>query len=627
MTASFSVSSRSMKVLRVMAAASFAGLLPLTASAQPTPPTTGAPTTAPSDSTTAPTTLSREEWEKAIARIPPPKRGCFTSTYPRLEWQEVPCTTPPNHPYPPARGPRPQTVGNNTDFAAEVTGTLSGADGSFDSVSATSVSGNYGGNPPAKADVFSLQLNTKPFTTPACSSNPSCKGWQQFIYSNGDPSTPNGVAFIQYWLLRYNTTCPAGWNTHSFSSSSDIDCWQNSPGGASVMPRQTITNLASLRLTGNAVAGGLDTVTLTFPGGSSASATNDDSVLNLAPGWKGVEFIVAGDCCNSVTNFNAGSTIVVRTTTHSGTTNAPNCVLEGFSGETNNLNLVGTAAVTAGAAPAIVSTQSNAPGSAASCATATGVGEPHLTTFRGLLYDFQATGDFVLAETGPDFVVQARQVSGAPTWPNAAINKAVAVQAGKTRVAICTTDVAIHGKRTRLADGKLVAFPDGGDVVRRGNVFVVRAPSGDSMRAVVNGNYIDVTVGLGRWPSKVRGLLANAPTGEVSDIETRDGTVLTSPFAFKDLYGRYADSWRVAENASLLSPCGATKERGAPQKPFFANNLDEKRAARSRAICLRAGVKEGPLLDACMIDVTVIGPKAANVFVGAPNPIAVGDAR
>jgi hypothetical protein len=572
--------------------------------------------------------LSREDWDKAIARVPQPKKGCFKATYPRLEWQEVPCTTPPNHPYPPARGHRPETVGGSNDFAAEVTGTLSAAQGSFDSVSGvTSESGNVGGNPPAKADVFSLQLNTKPFTTSVCnpSPNPNCRGWQQFIYSNGAPGS-SGSAFIQYWLLFYNTTCPSGWNTFQFSGSSDIYCWRNGANAASVT-RQAITSLANLKLAGNAQTGGNDSVVMTTSGGDS-SAANNDSMLDLAAAWKGVEFIVVGDCCSSQANFNTGSTIVVRTTTHSGTENAPTCVLEGFTGETNNLNLAATAAVGTGAAPAIVSQQSNASGSgAASCATANGVGDTHLTTFRGLLYDFQATGDFVLAETGPDFVVQTRQVSGAPTWPNASINKAVAVQAGKTRVAICTTGVVINGRKRQLVDGKLVEFADGGDVVRRGNVVVVRAPSGDSIRAVMNGNYIDVTVGLGRWPSKVRGLLANAGNGKVTDIEARDGTVLTAPFAFRDLYGDYANSWRVAANGSLLSPCGSAPERGVPQKRFFADDLDEKLAAGNRTICRRAGIKEGALLDACVIDVAVIGPKAANVFVGAPDPVVVGDAR
>jgi len=88
--------------------------------AQSKPPPTGAPTTIPSDTTKAPKTLSREVWQNEIARRPQPKKGCFKSTYPQLEWQEVPCATAPTRLYPPARGHRSETVGNSNDFAAEV---------------------------------------------------------------------------------------------------------------------------------------------------------------------------------------------------------------------------------------------------------------------------------------------------------------------------------------------------------------------------------------------------------------------------------------------------------------------------------------------------------------------------
>jgi hypothetical protein len=65
-----------------------------------------------------------------------------------------------------AHGHRLETVGSSNDCAAEVTGTLSAAEGSFDSVTGvTSESGKVGGSPPEQANVFSLQLNTRPFTT------------------------------------------------------------------------------------------------------------------------------------------------------------------------------------------------------------------------------------------------------------------------------------------------------------------------------------------------------------------------------------------------------------------------------------------------------------------------------
>lgn len=64
-----------------------------------------------------------------------------------------------------------------------------------------------------------------------------------------------------------------------------------------------------------------------------------------------------------------------------------------------------------------------------------------------------------------------------------------------------------------------------------------------------------------------------------------------------------------------------------PKKPFFVKDLDRRRLARNRALCRKAGVNNGPLLDACIIDVAVIGAKAAQVFVNAVNnPVAVGNA-
>jgi hypothetical protein len=258
----------------------------------------------------------------------------------------------------------------------------------------------------------------------------------------------------------------------------------------------------------------------------------------------------------------------------------------------------------------------------------TSLGDTHLSTFNGLLYDFQASGDFVLAQVDPDFVVQTRQVSGAPTWPNATVNHAVATRMGQTKVAICIAPVRlnVNGSYTDLADGKTLSAPDGVDVSRTGNVYFIRNRSGDSVRAELNPTWINVSVGVGRWGAKMRGLLANA-NGNINQIETRDRTVLTSPFSFEDLYHRYADSWRVSPKESLLTGCGDGEiESGIPQRPFYANDLDPKLRERTQAVCTTAGVKVGPLLDACTLDVAVIGNEGvAKVFVSAPAPFAVGN--
>src|SRR6266481_3489786 len=51
--------------------------------------------TPPSATTPLPPAKSLHQWRRGMARVPLPTKGCFTSSYPSREWQEVPCTTPP----------------------------------------------------------------------------------------------------------------------------------------------------------------------------------------------------------------------------------------------------------------------------------------------------------------------------------------------------------------------------------------------------------------------------------------------------------------------------------------------------------------------------------------------------
>jgi hypothetical protein len=496
----------------------------------------------------------------------------------------------------------------------------------------TSESGPIGNSGPQVANAYSLQINTDFFTSTVCagSPNPACQGWQQFVFFNDGSS---GSIFIQYWLIQYNTNCPAGAGWNQFPYNGGIYCYKNDSAGAMPVPNQPITNLSQLSLVGTATGGG-DSATLWV--GATPYAVAGDNAVNAAAGWRIAEFNVFGPGGNSSggsqASFNSGADIIPRTRIIYGGTAPPPCVAQGFTGETNNLSFGPTAPGASAPGPAVIFRESTA-GGASGCAAATSVGDTHLATFGGLFYDFQASGDFVLAEVAPDFVVQTRQMSGAPTWPNAAVNKAVATRMGKTKVAVCLASAGnetpgglqVDGKATALDDGKSISLPDGVDVARRGNIYLIMGQSGDSVRAVVHPTWIDVSVGLGRWPSNVRGLIAN-PNGNVNQIAARDGTVLTNPFPFADLYHRYADSWRVPRGESLLSGCGKDLEPGIPSKPFYASDLEPQVREKALAICIAAGVQPGPLLDACTLDVAVIGSEeAANVFVGGGNPVVLGN--
>jgi len=624
-------------------AGALALLLPIAAAAQQAAsspsPMPEPPQQAESAAQAKPSAAEMEAWRKRLLVVPRPDKGCFTADYPQMAWREVPCKpSTPHKLYLPQHGgvTRLDVVGGSgPDISATVTGHITLSEGSFDSVTGVTSTGAY-----------TLQLNTAPFTTSTCSGSPapaSCQGWEQFVYES------SGGGFIQYWLLQYGpagTSCPTprhsgcaanssyndGWCPFQFTSTGPVYCVVNSLHESSA-PAEAMTSLADLKVAGAAAGGGstTDAIAVTVAGSPPFGAAGSNYFPDLGSQWQEAEFNVFGDGGGSQATFNSGANLQVRTEVISGTNLGPGCHLKSWTGESTNLTLVNAAPVSPAPlpAPALVFAESNpaAAGPVASCADAVSLGDTHLATFGHLLYDFQASGDFVLAETGPGFLVQTRQASGAPTWPNAAVNKAVAVRAGKDRVAICLpARVLVNGRAARIRDGGHLSLAGGTTVLRSGNTYHVLAPSGDSIGAVLNGSYIDVSVGLGNWPSKVRGLVADAGP-KLGEVAAADGAVLAAPFAFEALYGHYAQSWRVDPRRSMLNACGREVKGGVPRKPFYATDLDQALAKRAQEVCQRAGVKEGPLLDACMIDVAVIGPKAAQGYVRMPVPVDVGDAR
>jgi hypothetical protein len=566
---------------------------------------------------------TQEEWRNAMSRTELPKKGCFTASYPKIAWLEVPCGVVTSGPHYPAQG---TMQGNNNSFIALSTGSISRAVGSFDSVSVTGVTDSIS----HQTDTFSLQLNTNFFdVVPLCPVGSNC-GWQQFVFGSFGCQDLTGnqqdCVYIEYWL-RDRPSCPMGWNQIS-DDQGRTHCIVLSQGML-ITPHQPITSIQGLRLTGQLQPND-NIVAAIFDAGGTMVAVSSDDFLDLIGNfvWQEAEFNVFGQDKASQALFDPGTTLVVRTQIEDRQFGnlMPSCHdFLGFTRESNNLHLIQPPTMIANTPlPSIVFQETNNNVTVLpDCAVS--VGDTHLMTFDGLFYDFQATGEFLLAQPASDFVVQTRQVSGAPKWPNAAINKAVAVKMGKTSVAICLAParLEIDGKLAHLDDGKSLALPGNVTLVRRGDTYFVGRPGGEVVRADVNDNeYIDVYVG--RAPGvTVHGLLGNANGATGDDIAMQAGSVLTQPVAFTDLYGRYADSWRVPSNQSLLCP-GQKIEHGKPGAPIYANNLTPSQYTFAQGVCSAAGVKDATLLDACILDVTVIGSnKAANAFVGLTPPVAV----
>ena len=286
-------------------------------------------------------------WRDSIAHTPAPQGGgCFTAHYPSLAWSKVECVAAPNVAYIPRTGHNSgaQTVGDGHDYAIGTQTLISKGVGSFPSVQGLKSEKGADG-----ANSYTLQMNSEFFNGPVCAGaqTPSkCLTWLQYVYSSGEQA-----AFMQYWLIYWDKSCPSGW-----MSDGSGDCYKNS--SAVRVPREPITDLSKMSMTGSAVNGGVDTTTYA-DGANAYTTTGPDTVVYLANYWNGAEFNVIGDGGGSAAKFNSGTKLTVEVAVNDGSTAAPSCKSNaGTTGETNNLNL-GACTAKAGDTPSISFTESN----------------------------------------------------------------------------------------------------------------------------------------------------------------------------------------------------------------------------------------------------------------------------
>jgi VCBS repeat-containing protein len=252
-------------------------------------------------------------------------------------------------------------------------------------------------------------------------------------------------------------------------------------------------------------------------------------------------------------------------------------------------------------------------------------GDPHFVSWDGLYYDMQGWGEFVLARAtaGETFEVQVRT---RPWVPGAQVTIVEAVA-----VAIGDHEVMLHLDGSLFVDGVATTLAAGGDpLVLTGNVRLYHQADGrfvfsdnDTFEQVIvdgvgtgTGGYLNVTprIAAGRADA-MEGLLGDNDGNSANDIQLADGTVLAQPVNLFDLYGLFADDWRVTDATSLFTyglgeSTADFQVLNFPPVPLRIADLPTALVAAAAAQVAAAGITDPFLAEAAILDILLTGNDA-----------------
>lgn len=257
--------------------------------------------------------------------------------------------------------------------------------------------------------------------------------------------------------------------------------------------------------------------------------------------------------------------------------------------------------------------------------------DPRIITIDKQYHDFQAAGEFTLIEsTTGDLKIQVRQqpINNNPR-SNVSDNTAVATVLGGKRIGIYKDrGLLIDGQPTQIANDDALAIGDG-RIYREGSQYTIVYPTGDQLVASVGGR-VNVEVFLtDEREGKVKGLLGNFNNNPKDDLAKPDGTVIPEPVSQQQLYGEYADSWRVSQGESLFdyNPGENTNTftlKNYPRQKVKIEDLTPADVAKAEQL-IGDRIKNPTTREAAIIDLvlTDFDPDILEEALNAPDPDSV----
>ncbi len=232
--------------------------------------------------------------------------------------------------------------------------------------------------------------------------------------------------------------------------------------------------------------------------------------------------------------------------------------------------------------------------------------DPHLRTLDGLLYDFQAGGDYILSKStvpGDDFEVHGRfrdlgAYSEIIGFAVRAMGDVVSIIPNGLAADLVINDVTTNGV-TSLSK----KLPGGATLlVDRGSTSITWP---DQSALFIRNGGANLLVAPGRR-GKVEGLLGNFDGDPSNDVRIRNGEIIT-PSA-STFYTDYRSGWHVALGTSqALFKAGPDYFGVAPPNVKTLASFDPAVVANAKTTCRNAGVLSSAIVDTCAYDIVATG--------------------